>query len=269
MLKEAMEFLLGQGAERDRARVVRIPGVHRRVWMDTNDGGPSEIDIDPPLRSDTVATVSDIVEVIESAGNPEVWVGNGSTVVLLDRKDRRERVTCLHPESDRFRTLRGLDSVTREFTPAEAIRFLRFELPGDHAAPLIDTLRTVDFTRKSDGRATTEHGRESLGRKVEAQVQGQSAIPETFSVSVNPWGFPGAFSIGAVVAVGIHIDVTKERIVFGVLPDEMANAVFDAREQLFEKIKSSIKANPEIAEVPIYIGHPENQPVVDAAGRLA
>jgi hypothetical protein len=131
----------------------------------------------------------------------------GVQIVPLDG-DRRSEVFVPFNISDRFVQLLRLDG--KGFTPREAVRFLRFALEiGDHA--VIDKLSKVSFSRKSDGTSTVDHGRESLGRSVEAAVAEASEIPKSFKYSLPVFTNPG-FRHMASLEIGIYLDLDSELI---------------------------------------------------------
>lgn len=242
MLAEFVQAILGISDKSRRASVVTVPGVHRYAWLDVNDGNPEKIDLEPALVADEVLGIEDVVDVVRPSVDPAVWVSHKAVTVLPDRKDRRDRVTCPLRRGDIFKLLESMANPSHLFalSPAEAIRFLRFDLPGDHAQSLIDALREVDFQRKSDGRHVTEHGRESLGRAVEAKVQGQKDVPAEFAVTVAPFEIPGTRQMTVSVRVGIHLAPSDEKIVFRVLPGEIDRSLDAASVMIANNIRAQV-----------------------------
>ena len=93
------------------------------------------------------------------------------------------------------------------FTVSEVVKFLRFGLSGATEVAA-RSLARVDFSRKSDGAHEAGHGRESLGKSVEAVVQQSETIPEEFEVRCPVYMNPGLRDLTSVsVRVGIYLDV--------------------------------------------------------------
>ena len=88
-----------------------------------------------------------------------------------------------------------------------------------------------------------EHGRESLGKSVEAVVQQADAIPESFTLNFQPLVNYGLRLIEVSVRVGVAIDHEQQRIVFRLLADGLA----DARESMLRQLGEALtKSMPDI-----------------------
>lgn len=83
-----------------------------------------------PARSHQLADFDSLVEAITDdkiASDPEVYVAQGSIVALLDRSDRRARVSVALATSHRFAVCEKLETPAR-LTPKDAVRLLKLEL---------------------------------------------------------------------------------------------------------------------------------------------
>lgn len=175
----------------------------------------------------------------------EVFVGD--SVVFLESEGNAIDVTYMElTPSGFFRTF--CDGDARWMNQRELISMLRVHTTCENAQLLLSSIRAVSFTRRSDGTSKVQHGKESLGRSVEAVVQSTDQIPEqlVFNEPLFTWnGFDSATSI----KMNIEIDVEEQR--FRCYP--AANEVEFARNVVFRRIAETI--HTEQPEVPVYIGN--------------
>ena len=125
-------------------------------------------------------------------------MGSNEVYAYLDREDRRERVNVELKESSRFELVQQLQK-PRGMQPREAVKLLRLDLHGGNVGHVIQALSRIDFTRTSAGKTDVAHGRESLGRSVEAVVQQADTVPERFTLAVQPWTTAGFSRYGMQV----------------------------------------------------------------------
>jgi len=217
------------------------------------DGSSSERSRPAPLRYTQLESLPDLCLMAADeliAESPEVYFAESGVTLVLDRSDLRETVLCPLVTSEKWDSLLELVN-GKSMTPAEAVRFMRFDLPGTgaEAAAVLTALRNVDFKRTGEGRTVVQHGRESLGRSVEAVVQNIEAIPETFCVRAPIFTTLGAEGFEQTLAVGIYVDVSAEKIHFQLLPDEATNAMRRCLSQIETDLRVGL---PE--ECPLFRG---------------
>jgi hypothetical protein len=205
--------------------------------------------VPPRKRAHEIHTFGDLMMLAADtaiAREPEIFHSNREIVVLLDRLQRRELVRMPLIHTERWNTVCALG--TRSLTVAEAIKLIRFSLQGVGADALVAAIRKIDFSRKSDGQKTVEHGRETLGKQVEAAVQQADSIPQEFTAKVQLYANEGLRSLIAAVKVGVYIDVNDEAIQLIPLADEIPSAIRSIQSQLHELI---VTAAPK---VPVFTG---------------
>lgn len=178
--------------------------------------------------------------------NPEVFHDNNEIVLILDRSDGHERMTMPLTQTNRFEKLINMQGgVNSQIAPRNLIRMLRFELSDTGIDHVIAGLRKLDFTRKSDGRSDIEHGKESLGKSVEAAVQQADNIPEEFDIEVPIYSNAGLRDLSTVrIKMGIYIDVFEQMIELSPLADEMEKALVTAQRAIGEYLRSKLQAVP-------------------------
>ena len=173
MLAEAIKAIVELGQDSAAVDFHAHPALPNRVFIRHGDE-LLEKDAPPPLRNHQLEGFDDLVRALEDeaiAPAPEVYVSRVAVVALLNRGERREAVSVKLVETDRFKILRRLQSAPALMDPKQVIKLLRFDLHSVNAEAVIQGLRKVNFTRTSSGASNVEHGRETLGRSVEASVQ--------------------------------------------------------------------------------------------------
>lgn len=223
--------------------------VFRRVGTNV-----TEHEVPPPRRHHTLEGVQDIIRAVVRAteeGEPEVYHDDTAVRVLLDREDRRDTLDMPLHVSERFRTLEALAKAPRAMSPAAAVKFLRFELQGTGIDAVVAGLRRIDFTRSGSGASNVQHGRESLGRSVEAAVQQADQVPEEFVVETPLYTNPGLRQVTVRVRVGVYLDPGNESIEVRTLADEVAFARNAAQEALGGALREAFDG-----DVPVYHGRP-------------
>ena len=208
----------------------------------------SEHEVPPARRAHSVHGYADILSVCsdQMAVSPEIFHDHTGIVVHLERGDRRDLVRMPLEQSHRFKVLRDLQTKD-PMTQQEAIRLLRFGLHGTGVDSVIAALRRMDTTRKSDGRSLVEHGRESLGRSVEAAVQNADQIPEAFQVHTPVFINPGLAELTMVtIWCGVLLDLasTPVRIEIKPLADEVSNAFIRAQEAIGAALARDLPSKP-------------------------
>lgn len=244
MIREAIEKLEELYGEASGFRVLNLD--ERRMLVARGDE-IREIEQSPPLRSPGLSSVSSLVAMAERCERPAVYFSHTRAELVLDREDRRELAVLDFETTQRWAAVWGLRNGL-SFTPRDAVKFLRFDLHSV-APALLAGLRKVDFKRASEGRSQVEHGRESLGRSVEAAVQNIEAIPEEVEVEVPMFLTDGLDDLVQRVWIGVYIDLDAERIELRTLSDEIPSACRRVSRQIESILRTEL---PE--GTPLYSG---------------
>lgn len=209
-------------------------------------------DVPAARRAHTLASFADLVQALVDKAigpAPEVYVAAGSIVALLDRAKRTERVTVPLQDSARFRLACSLQK-PQSFQPKEAVKLLRYEFHDGGVEAVAEALSHVDFERTSAGRSHVEHGKESLGRAVEAKVQQAENIPKTFSVEMPIWTTAGFDGYGPSIMFGLFLDLDDSRVELRVLSDEIERA----RNAALLNVAADLR--DRLPGVPVFLGVP-------------
>lgn len=246
MLAEFLNRIVALAIDANTARFVSHESLPDSVFLNKPDGSVEKVEVPPPTRNHELLGLQDIVAIVKDeviSASPEVWVSNTCVAIILNRLKRREVVTCGLAHTEQFTTLLDLLSPT-QLQPRQAIKLLRFDLHGANTEGVVQALRRVDFLRTSEGKSSVEHGKESLGRSVEAAVQQADSIPDRFTMTVPIWlGFPYT----ATVACGCYLDLETERVELRVLADEIGRAVERAVKELADGIV-------KLVDAPVFMG---------------
>lgn len=186
MSADALRILINTSQEAKAARVLDIRGDGRTQYVDQN-GELTPVVVAPRVRSHHVFSLDDLIvyggQVAErqsEAPTCVVWHDTDGVVLVLDDSDRRDTVTFELNFSSQFRVLRELAEKRPSMQQQAFVRMLRISLQIDEA--IIAIFRKLDWKSTTHTKGETLPDRESLGRSIEAQVQGTSGIPDSIVV---------------------------------------------------------------------------------------
>lgn len=250
MLADAIKTIVGLGQAARSIEVLTHPSLPDQLFVRHGDQLIEHF-VPPPPRKPTLAGLQDVFAMLRKKGiarNPEVYVGSSGVVAFLDGEDREERLTMPLTESARFKLCQDIERQPRAYAPRDLVRFLRQTLWGVDAS-VIQSLSRIDFTRTSTGKTDVRHGRETLGRTVEAVVQQAEQVPESFTVSVPIWTTPGCYW-SRPIEFSIYLDVEKGAVELSVLSDSCTAA----RNGALSELRNALAE--DLGEVPVFMGAP-------------
>jgi hypothetical protein len=219
MLSSMIETLVGLGRKSD-ALEVRELDRHRKTYIRQGDELLDVLDWPARNRGSNIESLEDLEVVLNKLGKiPELYVCEERIEAFLDGESALDWFILKLEKGERFEALgsgfRG--------SPKVLARTLRRMLGGEEGIDrFIESIRKVDFTRTSSGKSHVEHGRESLGRSVEAEVRQAQDIPTEFNVTV-----PVFSNIGFTVASRVTVTLLVELDL-----DEGEIAIFPAAEEI-------------------------------------
>lgn len=233
MLAEFIGAIRDLSVKAAGASVVKVAEHDRTAYL-VHDGKAEMVAVPPPLRNHSLFSVDSLCEFAQTA-HGSVWHDESNVVVMLDDADRREWATLPLVKSAPFLVLENLSRSTKTFTQKELVRLLRHDLRNAGVENVLAAVKRLEWKRTNDGRSSVEHGRESLGRSVEAAVNNAESIPEFLVATIPVYSTPGADGRFAVYCT-LEIDLQNER--FALLPDldSLADAVHGAQESLHEHL---------------------------------
>lgn len=121
--------------------------------------------------------------VFEGEG-PALYYNEESLTLRFD-ESIRDNAACQLKHSPQFLALRDVAS-QKPFRQRDFVRFLRIDLFGCFSAEssLLPLVRNLKWTNSAEGGGNIQHGKESMGRSIEARVSGESTIPEEVTLFV-------------------------------------------------------------------------------------
>ncbi len=215
----------------------RVAGVEVNGEIEWKPKPPSEVESD--LRG-----VEDFLLALTPAS--VVFHQEAQLFAYLDREKRTDRVRVELRPSQRFQALEALQKGV-SLEPKAAVKLLRGTFGKEsNIEPVVKALRQIDFTRTSAGKSHVEHGRESLGRSVEAAVQQADQVPEEFLVACPVYTNPGCGAFLGQVRVSLWLDLDAQRVELRVLPDEITTSLQIAQARLHEVLVNGVPPGVQV-----------------------
>ena len=218
----------------------------RNVYLKRATGDVERVHVPPPIRSHELMSMDALLAILAVdetkapedrltvAVDPEVHHGPGEVVAFLDRADRRDVARVSLPLSRPAAAMLSLEP-GKSFDVRSLNRWLRAELGGAAPAGFSNSVRRVDFGKKSSSTTSVLHGGDTLGRSLE--VGATTEIPEAFTVTCPLYARAG-FDHHASFDVMVFVDAEAEQIALRLFPDE--------RQLAFDGVHSRIQG--DIAE---------------------
>jgi len=252
MLAEFLASVVDLGRQTTAVKFHEHKECPGKLWVQHGDE-LDQIDAPAPLRGHGLLGYDDLVNALldpKIAGAPEVYVSGNRIVAFLDRSERRSRVTVDLVESKRLKLCRELEQSPRKMQPKDAVKMLRLELHGGRHDAVVQALSRIDFVRTGAGKSHVDHGKESLGRSVEAAVQQAESIPKDFDVAVPVWTNSGFSRYSVNVNFGLFLDLEEQVVELRVLSDECQRVVNQTMVALVQDLMRSLPG------VPVLLGTP-------------
>lgn len=237
MLAELIDKLRGLCSQADGIAVREVDSLPESVFI--RQGGEHRIvEVPPARREHRVSDIAAMKEAVStmSGGNAQVFHGHAVVEVHLDNSDRRDTLRMALHTSAAYKALVGLVDGKR-FSPRDVVTFLKYNLAGtgEDTQALIGVLREVKHQTRIDGGGVVQHGRESMGRAVEAEVSNADRIPEYVRVVMSVYRNPdlrAATALSVRVGIILHADTASSRddlIELRIMGDSLDDAVEDAQ----------------------------------------
>lgn len=251
MLAELFHAVSDQAVSATRTETVEFDDIPRVKFVFKPDGTRDEILAPPPPRLPAFSSYGSLVSYLnreaEVGGQPEVYVGKSRVTAYLDRMERLEYAEMPLILTERFQNLQNLDFSD---SPRAIIRWLLRDydpVAQSGTTGIIEALSRVDFKLLQTGKSEIAHGRETLGKSVEAAVQQAEEIPERFTLNVKVWRH---LDYTATVQIGVYLDLQEQKVHLFTNKDEVDEVFHYAVRNLAADLESGLKG------IPVYIGMP-------------
>lgn len=258
MFKELVDRLVELGERNASGRVIATPAEPSHTYcLQKPDGSLEYVRATPPKRShyaSDVATLAAIVKRFAEQGKHivSVWYSQQGVLALLDDDDRHDRAILPLSLSSFVVALRKLEHTRTWLTQVEFIQLLRITLAGClSSSNILSSVRSVKFRQLAQGERDVQHGKVSLGKSLEAELNGASTIPEEMSLWVPI--FPGVVDAAIMIPVALDVDPVAEKFLLQPLPGSVDAAIREAEKRLGALVRAALEG---VENVAIHYGCP-------------
>ncbi len=242
MLKEFVESIANLVEQRGQATLIE-ESVDKRTAIYSQRGERFEVERCAEVRGHRVWTLDDLIRiagaispkagetaVVGSKGGAVFWHAPAAVVLIVDDAERRDRVTFNLAFSTAFETLR--QAVGKPFQQPDFIRFLR---ALDVDAATVAVFRRLDFKIIQASEGQIEHGKERLGKTINAEVKGTTDLPEEMTIVIPVYSNKGERN---AVSIRCTIDLDPQRSLIHFEPkgDELTEAVDEAQGRIAARL---------------------------------
>lgn len=215
-------------------------------------GSLDVLDAPAKLRAPVLFTVEDVVKIVTACKTgPELFVSTNGVEIVFDRTSGHQVGSMPLVYDPQFVALSALKD-GKSFDVPALVRFLRFELGGDEAEVLLAKVRTLTFKRRDDQTVTAIHGKDSMGREVEATVLEAANVPDFFEPRARVFSNRGTEFI-ATVGVGVTLDAKEGKVLLRTLPGHLEDAKALALQSVLDELRRCLPG------IPIYSGLADNK----------
>lgn len=246
MLAELFKLIGDQAVLANGSHLTPLPNEPKHVYY--LDGEYCQAD--PQPRGAKAADLTAVVAFAsEHQHSSEIWFSRERVTVHLDRETRRDVVTLPLVLNDQLLTLAKLSRQNVAHSQKEFVRLLRIDLAGCPPEDLLPLVRSLRFRQNAATSGTIEHGRASLGKAVECQLEGRSTIPDRITLTAPVFeGFQR--HLRYTVECAIEIDAETEKFYLIPFPGEIESVIRRAEDDIGEQIQRLLGSVP----VPVMYG---------------
>ena len=263
MLKDALEYLFNTGRASAPAIVAAGNEPPHVYYLRQADGTLVRTEAARHPANSLAASLQPIVQAcaahcaLGEKVRPQVWYAIGA-VVCLTGESLRDRLTLRLELSEPLAALCDWKSKNRPLTQADMVRALRttFANSTGQAEELAAAVKKLKFNATASGDSEIDHGRQSLGKSLTAQITGEKAIPETVIFNFQTFTNACFRGIRASVKCAIEVDASTTMFKVTALPGELERAADDAVSEIAKQLASAFAAHTPELEVDLYHGSP-------------
>lgn len=236
--------------------VLAIPGQvgHKvKIWA---NGKLEDVVLDPKPRCHSLSSLKALLDFGTNVTDgkhgkgpsPVAWMNHDGISIVVNDADRRDMASLTMPITPQFQLLNS-GNTAQPRSQADFVKFLRIEMDGTLPdKTLLSLLREMKFENNTAGNANIQHGRESMGKSIEAQVLGLSSIPEEITVSVRVFAVPDIL-VRCNIRCAIDIIVINGQFRLVPLPMQVQDGMAAALATVRTELETAFK-------FPVYEGKP-------------
>jgi len=231
---------------------------HTMFHLDRHTGDLRTHRMPAPTRSHVFHQIGSFVEFVNNAhdgkhssgmaercGRMIILCGDSEATCFLDDEDRRDAVRLRFETTPVFDFLESHDCVAPR-RQGDFVKLLRTTFAGALPSDLLGAVRRLEWTSGSSGHAELRQGKESLGKSIDAEVRGMSALPGSLTLRVQVFTLEDPLP-DCPIECAMLLDVQDQTFAIHPLPMETA----DARSAAIAEVMRQLRADIE-PDVPIY-----------------
>lgn len=222
---------------------------HVTQWVFPNGESIEEVERQPDITTN-VCDIDSFVSLVADGSLVYVSQANQAVVTYHDPAYGRDCVYMPLPPTSPTRFFEKMreDKAPVVVSQSQAIALIRSTLWGTGMEALLPDLRELTWDVRKTGKGNLAHGKESLGRSVEAAVDRAERIPERVRLSF-PWFRGSWYTMQSELQVFVDLLPQTEQIQFSVSWDELSRAEYTATEYVAELIRAALTGRPGVQVV--------------------
>jgi len=258
MVDEATaKYLVGLGMKLATGTTIKPDSEPEDVYYLQYPNGAIERKVaDPEPRDHNILFVEDMVAFAinhkSDLDSMSIWCSRTGITLILNESTRRDHVRLPLEKSRQISTLELWNNSTIWLDQTSLVRILRATFSECLPGQVIPAFRRLKFRVNSSGEKVLEHGRSSIGKTLEAELTGESALPEELVFHV-PMFNGSNLSIWSHIRCIVDADPHAEKIAIIPQAGQCEGAWLRSESEIAKLIKERIG---EESGIHVYCGEP-------------
>lgn len=241
--KEALELIQQTAQKAQAPQVIPVPGELRlcRVVM---NGQTAMYAVPPTPREHTIQSIADLIEYANQEWiktRSVVWHEEGEVVLVIDDEDRHDTIRFFLTRTIQAGKLFELANRLQWFDQLAFVRMLRLDLRVDPT--IVGKFRRLDWSQGTTASQEAMHGRDRLGKQIQAEVRGIDELPEEIVVRVPLYREPAEDTLYDVLVL-VEIDTTNNRLALIPAPGELDHVVQTHQMGIRQRLEDGLSDTP-------------------------
>lgn len=242
MIQEAIQKIEELTKKAMTAQVIQVPERKGVYLLQKPDGTAEMMVADPSWHNEVLDTPEELVRFIKDdiangggdANTAAIFYSEQFINFVYSLEDRRDIATCMLKQSPQYQWLAKFGG--QPMTQASLVRALRIDFRGclQHEG-FLTVVRNLKWAVNSDGERAIQHGRESMGKNLIAELKGEAAIPEETALLVPVFD---NWNGRKLVRCAVEIDPANQSFAITPYPQEMKTAMDDTLADIAEAFEA-------------------------------
>lgn len=249
MIKEAIELIQGTAVKAEHAHKLFESRDGREVTYSVK-GEIQKFELGISPRAHVVGSLNDLIRYVKMQvlGVYSIWHNCCGVRLLCNDADRSDKVTFDLTYSDAANKLFDMSNNKNRFEQSEFVRLLHRTFQVD--ASIVGVFRKLDFKIVQAAEGEFQHGKDRIGKSVQAEVAGTNAIPEVISISVPLYSNTGERDCHQIW-LDVDLDAQRSQIICSPKPCEIEAAIDSHQDSIRERILAGLGE-----DIKVYRGNP-------------